>query len=67
MAKLTPNIVTDPQGRTYRPIICQNGHVLGHEFIFRGRLRLRCPDCDTIMVLVFRQRKRPKNQDKIST
>lgn len=56
-------IVTDPQGRTYKALICDCGNVIGHAMIFRGRLRLRCANCDTIMVLVFRQRKRPKNQD----
>lgn len=59
-----PKIVTDPQGRTYNRVLsCSCGFVFGHCHILRGRLRLHCPNCDTIMVLVFRQRKKPKNQD----
>jgi hypothetical protein len=55
-------------GRVYRDIVCPGCNtVLGSEYIFRGRLRLRCSGCDRIMVMVFRQRKESKRSNQGNT
>jgi predicted RNA-binding Zn-ribbon protein involved in translation (DUF1610 family) len=57
----------DKLGKKYKPINCLGcGEWICDAHIFRGRLRLRCPNCGRIMVLVFRQRKRSKGSSQLN-
>lgn len=58
MAKTNP--VVD-----YKEIRCPGCHeVIGWHHILRGRIRLRCGNCDRIMVMVFR---RPRMSERVDT
>lgn len=59
----TPNttIKADDLGRVFRPVNCLKcEQYICDEYIYRGRIRLLCPNCGSIMVMVFRGRRLTK-------
>ncbi len=61
-------IKTDEQGRVYREIRCSECRTwLADEYIFRGRLILKCRKCGKIVLMVFRPHKKKKSGAKGSS
>ncbi len=54
-------VFIDRLGKKYRPVKCRScGWTLLYEFIFRGRIAVKCPNCAMLTVMVFRHDKKPK-------
>lgn len=48
----------DAQGRVYREHRCPKCRtLLFDEYIYSGRIKIKCPNCGTISVMVFRHKK----------
>ena len=53
-----PGLKTDEQGRVYREIRCENCRSwLADEYVYSGRLLLKCFRCDNVVKITFKHLK----------